>query len=177
MQANRHHEPTAHNINTTSTTFTCQRHVSTWFQQSNPGAGQYPALPLKPELDVQTTWLTYLDSKEIPDEGANIHSVPLIPSLIEHFTGLLNWTDHDVQGLYPTPSSTSQTPAIQPLGRAAIATFYTRVSQQLEQFYSQKLADYWSIATSDGETKGHQFVAEQIECMKSECAVQIALEK
>ncbi|WP_460383482.1 dermonecrotic toxin domain-containing protein [Pseudomonas amygdali] len=133
--------------------------------------------PLKPELDVQTTWLTYLDSKEIPDKGANIHSVPLIPSLIEHFTGLLNWTDHDVQGLYPTPSSTSQTPAIQPLGRAAIATFYTQVSQQLEQFYSQKLADYWSIATSDGETKGHQFVAEQIECMKSECAVQIALEK
>ncbi|MDU8499361.1 hypothetical protein RYB01_09205 [Pseudomonas syringae] len=133
--------------------------------------------PLQPEMDVQTTWLTYRDSKEVPDEGANIHSVPLIPSLVEHFTGLLNWSDNDVQGLYPTPSSTSQTPAIHPLGRAAIATFYTQVSQQLEQFYSQKLADYWSVAAPDGETRERQFVAEQIECLKSECAVQVALEK
>ncbi|POR63084.1 dermonecrotic toxin domain-containing protein [Pseudomonas syringae] len=130
--------------------------------------------PLKPDLDVETTWLTYRDSKVAADDGANIHSVPLISSLVEHFTGLLNWTDNDVQGLYPTPSSTSQTPAIQPLGRAAIVDFYTRVSQQLEQFYSQKLADYWAVATPDGETRSNRYLAEQIECLKSECAVLIA---
>lgn len=107
--------------------------------------------PLKPDTDVETTWLNYRDSKVAADDGANIHSVPLISSPVEHFTGLLNWTDNDVQGLYPTPSPTSQTPAIQPLGRAAIVDFYTRVSQQLEQFYSQKLADYWAVATPDGK--------------------------
>ncbi|KPC35531.1 Uncharacterized protein ABJ99_3941 [Pseudomonas syringae pv. cilantro] len=130
--------------------------------------------PLKPDLNVETTWLTYRDSKVAPDDGANIHSVPLITSLVEHFTGRLNWTDNDVQGLYPSPSSTSQTPIIQPLGRAAVTDFYTRVSQQLEQFYSQKLADYWSVATPDGETRSSQLVAEQIECLKSECVVLIA---
>ncbi|SFH77760.1 hypothetical protein SAMN05444062_1133 [Pseudomonas syringae] len=143
--------------------------------------------PLKPELDVETTWLTYRDSEVEFDHGSNIHRVPLIPGLIEYFTGHLQWIDNDVVALHPpldTPSPTPDTqqpdvkpPAIQPLGRAATVTFFTEVSEQLEQCYTQNLADYWSTATLDGETRSSRFVAEQIECLTSECAVLIALGK
>ncbi|MCK9707309.1 dermonecrotic toxin domain-containing protein [Pseudomonas syringae] len=143
--------------------------------------------PLKPELDVETTWLTYRDNEVGFDHGSNIHRVPLIPGLIEYFTGHLQWIDNDVVALHPpldTPSPTPDTQqpdvkplAIQPLGRAATVTFFTQVSEQLEQCYTRNLADYWSTATLDGETRSSQFVAEQIECLTSECAVLIALGK
>ncbi|WP_439865913.1 dermonecrotic toxin domain-containing protein [Pseudomonas syringae] len=131
---------------------------------------------LIPELDVQTTSLSYRDSQAASDDG-NLINAPLIPSLVEYFTGHLNWAHSDVQGLYPSPSSTSQTPAIPLLDGAATTLFYNQIDQQLEPFYRQKLADYWSAATDGGDTRRSQFIAEQIECLKSECVVLIALEK
>ncbi|WP_439852159.1 dermonecrotic toxin domain-containing protein [Pseudomonas syringae] len=131
---------------------------------------------LIPELDVQTTSLSYRDSQAASDDG-NLINAPLIPSLVEYFTGHLNWAHSDVQGLYPSPSSTSQTPAIPLLDGAATTLFYNQINQQLEPFYRQKLADYWSAATDGGDTRRSQFIAEQIECLKSECVVLIALEK
>lgn len=143
--------------------------------------------PLKPELDVETTWLTYRDSEVEFDHGRNIHRVPLIPGLIEYFTGHLQWIDNDVVALHPPLDARSPTPdtqqpdieppAIKPLGRAATVAFFTQVSEQLEQRYTAKLADYWSTATLNGETRSSRFVAEQIECLTSECAVLIALGK
>ncbi len=187
MQTNRHHDLTAHRTNPGSKRLACHRYLSTRLQQDDPGTGPYPASPLKPELDVETTWLTYRDSEVEFDHGSNIHRVPLIPGLIEYFTGHLQWIDNDVVALHPpldTPSPTPDTqqpdvkpPAIQPLGRAATVTFFTEVSEQLEQCYTQNLADYWSTATLDGETRSSRFVAEQIECLTSECAVLIALGK
>ncbi|POP77323.1 dermonecrotic toxin domain-containing protein [Pseudomonas syringae] len=130
---------------------------------------------LIPGLDVQTTSLSYRDSQAASDDGGNIINAPLISSVVEYFTGHLNWAHSDVQGLYPSPSSTSQTPAIPLLDGAATTLFYNQISQQLEPFYRQKLADYWSAAPDGGETRRSQFIAEQIECLKAECVVLIAL--
>lgn len=130
---------------------------------------------LIPGLDVQTTSLSYRDSQAASDDGGNLINAPLIRSLVEYFTGHLNWAHSDVQGLYASPSSTSQTPAIPLLDGAATSLFYNQISQQLEPFYRQKLADYWSAASDGGDTRRSQFIAEQIECLKSECVVLIAL--
>ncbi|WP_214347656.1 dermonecrotic toxin domain-containing protein [Pseudomonas congelans] len=131
----------------------------------------------KPDLDVQTTLLSYRDSQTASDGGGNIINAPLISSLVEYFTGHLNWAHSDVQGLYPPPSSTSQTPAIPLLDGASTTLFYNQISQQLAPFYSQKLADYWDAAPVGGDTRSSQFVTEQIECLKSECVVLVALGK
>ncbi|RMP25098.1 hypothetical protein ALQ27_02893 [Pseudomonas syringae pv. delphinii] len=130
---------------------------------------------VKPELNIQTTWLAYRDSTLPPDAEPNRHSAPLIDSLIEHFTERLTWTNNEVLGFYPSPAATALTPAIEPLGRAAILTLYAQVNQQLEQRHSQKLADYWAVELPDGKTRSSALLADRIQCLRSECEIQIAL--
>ncbi|EPN22194.1 hypothetical protein A249_00855 [Pseudomonas syringae pv. actinidiae ICMP 18804] len=130
---------------------------------------------VKPGLNIQTTWLAYRDSTLPPDAEPNRHSAPLIDSLIEYFTGCLTWTSNEVLGFYPSPATTALTPAIEPLGRAAILTLYAQVNQQLEQRHSQKLADYWAVELPDGKTRSSALLADRIQCLKSECEIQIAL--
>ncbi|WP_459200081.1 dermonecrotic toxin domain-containing protein [Pseudomonas tremae] len=132
---------------------------------------------VKPDLNVHAAWLAYRDSRLPPDADDNVHSAPLIASLIEHFTGKLSWNDNEVQGIYPTPSVSTQTLVIEPLGRTAILTLYAHVRQQLEKRYSQKLADYWAAALPDGKTRRSEFLSDQIQCLRSECAIRIALGK
>ncbi|KAA8704938.1 dermonecrotic toxin domain-containing protein [Pseudomonas cannabina] len=132
---------------------------------------------VKPGLDVQATWLAYRDSRLPPDAENNIHSAPLIDSLIEHFTGRLSWEDHEVQGFYPTPSASAQAPVIEPLGRTAILDLYAGVRQQLEPLHSRKLSDYWAFTRPEGGTRRSEFLAERIRCLKSECEIQISLGK
>lgn len=130
---------------------------------------------VKPELDVQTTWLAYRDSTLPPDAEDSVYSAPLIASLIEHFTGRLSWNDNEVQGFYPTPSPSAQTFVINPLPRTAILTLFAEVNEQLEQRYTRELADYWGAALQDGKTRSSEFLAERVHCLKSECEIRVAL--
>ncbi|MCJ2372466.1 hypothetical protein [Pseudomonas sp. RGM 3321] len=129
--------------------------------------------PLDDGLDLKAARLTYVDSKILPGEEQLLNSALLIPSLIDHFTGRLSWTEHDAQAL-ALPATAMQSSSTEPLGRVAVLTLYAQVNQQLEQRHSQKLADYWSVTLPDGKTRSSVFISDKAQCLKSECEIQIS---
>ncbi|WP_122282754.1 hypothetical protein [Pseudomonas syringae group genomosp. 3] len=119
--------------------------------------------PLNGGRDLKTARLTYLDSKILPGEEQRLNSTLLIPSLIDHFTGRLSWTEHDAQSL-SLPATATQSSSTEPLGRKAILTLCAQVNQQLEQRHSQKLADYWSVTLPNGKTRSSVIISDKVQC-------------
>lgn len=120
-------------------------------------------------IDIDRTWLFCRD-KRLP---ANTPMPPavytLIESVIELFTGGLNWTKAEPLGLFNSAAPGPLAVEIHGLSPAALLILFAETRQILEARYTQAIDAYWDTSQPNGKTRRISFVEQRVQTLKLEC--------
>jgi hypothetical protein len=124
-------------------------------------------------IDIDATWLYCRDSRVAPHlpNPPTIHA--LRDSVVDYFTGALNWTETEVQGLYTSPVLRPNEETIKGIGRVELINLYASAQQTLESRFISALDHYWNKVLAVGKPRRATFIEQRVRALELEAQMRV----